>query len=88
MLDTFGQTVTLPDALAREMLSPVPGSGLEQRSAPLLTEAEFDGVGFTPDELKAYAEIGTHADAPGAFLAKKKAALAILATAPKAKGDK
>lgn len=88
VLETFGQSITLPDALAREMLAPVPGSGLEQRSAPLLTEVEFEGIGFTPDDLKAYADIGTHADAPAAFLTKKKAALALLATAPKPKGEK
>ena len=88
-LDQFGQAVTLPDPLGRELLEPVPGFGVDQRSAPLLTEAEFESIGFTPDELKAYADIGTHADAPAAFLAKKKAALALLATQPKTtKGEK
>lgn len=88
-LEQFGQAVTLPDALAKELLGPVSGFGLDQRAAALLTEAEFDDIGFTPEELKNFADIGTHADAPAAFLVKKRAALARLAAQPKVtKGDK
>lgn len=63
-LGLFGQAVELPEDVAR--------------ACPVLIAADFDGIGFTDDELARYAQPGSHADAPPEFLEKKQRALALL----------
>ena len=64
----FGQAVQVEKELAADLMA----------TSPFLASAAFDAVGFTAEELKQFADPGTHADAPEEFRAKKTAALIAL----------
>ena len=70
-LREFGEAVDLDATLAKDIIG-------HPRGAALLPEPTFAEIGFTADELAAYATPGSHADAPPAFQAKKSAALIAL----------
>ncbi len=74
-IQSFGQSVELPEPLARNIIAPDGNAG---RGAALLPEETFSAIGFTADELAAHKWTSSHADAPTAFQEKKSAALAAL----------
>lgn len=61
----FGQLVSIEPELAASNRMLVPAT-------------DFDSIGFTPDELKKYADPSTHDKATDSFLAKKDKALLLL----------
>jgi hypothetical protein len=78
-LERFGQAIDLPDAVASELIL---GAGAEQGyagAAALLPDAEFQAIGFTPEELQRFATPATQiGEKAQAFLEKKRAALQAL----------
>lgn len=50
--------------------------------APLITEEAFQSVGFTEDELKAYATPGQRAEMPSEFASKLSKAWGMIGKAP------
>lgn len=74
-LREFGASVELPEDLACGLIAPPDNP---DKGTPLLPAAEFDAIGFTPDELRRYQWPATHADAPEEFHEKKRAALDAL----------
>lgn len=75
-LQSFGQSIDIPETLAREIIAPPANP---ERGSALLPEATFQAIGFTADELVAHRWVSSHGDAPAAFQAKKAAAIAALA---------
>lgn len=69
-LRRFGQAFELAEDVAEDVLA--------ARRCPVLPETVFQKIGFTEEELRIYSNPGTHADAPAAFLEKKKRALQAL----------
>jgi hypothetical protein len=71
-LTRFGQVFQLPDDVAAELVTN-PAAKL-----PALPDTDFSMIGFTSRELELYQFPSAHADAPEAFLNKKRAALSRL----------
>ncbi len=69
-LTRFGQRVELPPELAEQTSHP--------RGLPCIPAADFDALGFTPEELRKFGPAASHEHATAEFLAKKSAALEIL----------
>ena len=65
-LSRFGQSVELPDELARVAVL---------GGCALLPESEFLSVGFTTRELESFGSVASHERAPAEFLDKKRRAL-------------
>lgn len=66
-LNEFGQQIELPQDLDASALK-----------VCCIPQKDFDGLGFTPEELNAYRYPGTHDSAPEEFKRKKLQALLIL----------
>jgi len=62
----FGQSADLPESLYREAVL---------GSCGILPEPDFNAIGFTPQELKLYANPGARQSAPDEFRAKYKRAI-------------
>src|ERR1041385_4636965 len=78
-LNRFGQSIDMPDDLARELIL---GAGPEQGFAgacALLPEKDFQSVGFTDSELRVFAiPSAQFGDKAADFLRKKRNALEAL----------
>jgi hypothetical protein len=68
-LEVFGQSIELDQADAERAIL---------QNAALVPEADFEGVGFTQQELEQYSSISLHEGAPAEFLEKRKQVWSIL----------
>jgi len=64
--EVLGQKFDLTDQQARSLIG---------RGAALLPEEQFNGIGFTAEEIAKYPNARRQADAPASFHAKHEAAL-------------
>jgi hypothetical protein len=69
ILTRFGQLVELPDDLAKHAIA---------EGVALIKPSDFDEIGFTPDELKKFANPDTHVRATDSFKAKKRQSWDVL----------
>ncbi len=75
-LDEFGQKIELD-----------PGEDRSALKVCCIPQKHFDEIGFTPEELNLYRYPAPHHSATAEFLAKKRAALALLHQLRTEKGE-